>query len=149
MTKSELNAFKKQWAIASHSKTLLASHHVMYNTLRGLPPERGFSPTTNHNKLTNGAAINYGLAEARRRLANIVMMANRYEKHNVDWVDRFIAPFEGTITVEQLAALVVPFVEPIESNYGVGKKVAAKIVQDNLKDLTFDDIAAMSVDLAA
>lgn len=149
MTKSELNAFKKQWATAAQSKTLLASHHVMYNLLRGYDQQRGFTPITNHNRLQNGAAINYGIAEATRRLANIVRMANRYEGYNVSWVDRFLAPFGGALTVEHLATLQVPAIADVESNFGIGKKIAASIVENNLTCLTFDDITAMSVDLAA
>ena len=149
MTKSELNAFKKQWAIASQSKNLLASHHVMYNILRGYSPERGFSPITNHNKLTNGAAINLGVDQAVRALKSLVYWARRDDEWAVKHVGEYIAHFNGAITPAQLAALELPDIIMIESNFGIGKKIAAKIVQDNLKDLTFDDITAMSVDLAA
>ena len=53
-------AFKKAWALASQDNCQTATHHFLYNLLRGFPGDRGFTPVTNKNKLANGMAPNQG-----------------------------------------------------------------------------------------
>lgn len=151
MTKSELNAFKKAWAAASQSKKLLASHHVMYNILRDVPTQQGFTPITNHNRLTNGADINHGIADAARRLSIMVKWAQKEDQNHytMDYVKAYLEPFNGAITVEQLAELHVPPQAEMPSGFGIYKAVAQKIVADNLTHITFDDISTLVLEIAA
>lgn len=149
MTKSELITFKAYWATAAQSKTLTAAHHVLYNLLRGYEPHHGFTPITRHTKLANGAIINGGVVEATRRLKFIVSLASKEGGNETEQVKQFIAPFKGSLTAEHLAAIPVPTISAIESGFGIGSKIASKIISDNLTHLTFDDIAALSVELAA
>jgi len=52
ITKSQYLETKRIWKSKSaHSSTEL----LIYNLLRGFPPERGFTPITNANKLANGS----------------------------------------------------------------------------------------------
>lgn len=49
-------------SIRAKAKTqgLTAYEHILYNILRGLPLDRGFSAAKNKNKLANGYRANYG-----------------------------------------------------------------------------------------
>lgn len=134
---------------------LTSTHHLIYTLLREKEPLETFKPKTKQNALLNGAYINHGLWHARWELGWIASQAKRYidieETDNVksgivfamNKVGEFLKPFDGTITPQMLIDLdkACPKVEPLESNYGIGGKVARVILNQNRKPKTFYDIA--------
>ncbi len=142
--------FKAAWAKAVNNPDvqITASHHLVYNLVRGYDATRGFTPITNVNKLSNGAYINHGLYFARSNLARYIGDAkrgNKLSEWSKQWFDRFLAPLDGALTTEMLAKLdLAPRIEPLESNFSYGRKVAAKLIElkkDQLHlKLTFEDI---------
>lgn len=147
-TKEQYLAFRAAWKKAAQEKKLTGAHHVLLNILRSHPIERGFTPITKTTKLLNGFRINHGLYFAAGELRSIASNANGsdYQKGRAE---RFLAPFEGTLTIEQLAAIEVPKVAELTSDFGKGKKIAKKIIEGNLKQITFEDIDALLLEEAA
>ena len=102
------------------------------------------------NKLSNGAYINHGLYFARSNLARYIGDAkrgNKLSEWSKQWLDRFLAPLDA-LTTEMLTKLdLAPRIEPLESNFSWGRKVAAKIIEakkDQLHlKLTFENVENM------
>ena len=139
-TKEQYLTFRAAWAKAAQKKQLTAAHMVMYNLIRNKPIHKGFTPVTNTNKLLNGMAINHGLYEARWQLSRYVDRAGEDKNYFTEWVDRFLAPFEGTITREQLVHLEVPRVNRFDSNFGVGYQIARAIVAGEFHPTEMEDL---------
>ncbi len=122
-TKSKLEtteAYSGGTCVVRRKGWITATHHLIYNLLRGYDASRGFTPVTNKNKLTNDAYINHGLYEA-------YWYARYYASR-----DEFLKPFDGTVTKEMMSRLVeaMPEIKPIYSNMGnVGPKVAKKLLK--------------------
>lgn len=133
-TKQDYLAFRAAWAKAAQEGLLDASDHLMYNLIRGKAPEHGFTPTRKFTKLTNGHAINGGLADAAWSLRMKIDSA----KEGREYGKRAVDLFGGTLTVEQFASLECPKIEPIYSNFGRGKAVAAAII--NRPTISWDEI---------
>lgn len=141
--------FKAAWAKAVNDPDvqITATHHLVYNLIRGYDATRGFTPITNVNKLSNGAYINHGLYFARSALSMHIGCAKKGRSEwSKRWVEEFLAPFGDTFTFEMLAKLdTSPRIEPLESNFSWGRKVAAKLIElkkDQLHlKLTFEDIS--------
>ena len=142
-TKDQYLAFRSAWAKAAQDKVLTGAHHVLLNILRGHPVERGFTPITKTTKLQNGFRINHGLYFAAGELSSIVSGAASDSGYQKERAERFIAPFAGTLTLEQLAEIKVPTIPSLTSDFGKGKKIAKRIIEENLKQITFADIDAM------
>lgn len=153
-TKDQYLAFRAEWAKAAQNREwphLTGAHHVLLNILRGHPIDRGFAPITSKNKLLNGTRINHGLYFATDSLNNYINRAKEVvqtKKHDC-WLESFLKPLSKTLTVDFLASIEVPNVKPLESNYGKGTRIAKKIIEENLKDITFADIDALLLEEAA
>ena len=65
INKEQYLAIKKIWA---NMKEHTASELIIYNLLRGFPADRGFTPVTNKNKLSNGHAPWLNFTRERRSL---------------------------------------------------------------------------------
>ena len=140
-TKEQYLAFRTAWAKAAQAKVLTVEHMVLYNLIRNKPIHRGFTPVTNTNKLLNGMAINGALCEACWRLNQYAVYASEEgENYRTRWVDEFLAPFEGTLTREQLANIEVPEVKRIEPTYGKGMKMAKAIIDGEFHPLEMEDL---------
>lgn len=136
------------------------AHHALYNTLRNRPTETGFSPVTKTIRLQNGAYINHGLWWAVTVLIDHITTAKqyntllkkieefketrpsftRYNEKRIKRLEQFLEPFDGTVTIEMLASMLVPPVQPIESNFGKGMKLAKAIIEANRKPVTYEDM---------
>lgn len=79
--------------------TLTATHHLIYQALLGRDWRRGFTPPTNTRKLANGAFTDWGLFHALNTL------------HHSRLEPEALAPFDGLITADTLAALrsLIPY----------------------------------------
>jgi hypothetical protein len=152
--KDQYIAFRNAWKQASHSARekgwIQAAHHVLLNVLRGRSVDNGFTPITNKNKLANGAYINHGLYFAVSDLKRMIQSAQSDKLS--DWqksrLEDFLAPFNGTVTVEMLAKVTLPNIQPLESNFGQGRKVAQKIMSGEAKPITYQDIQDLYEDVA-
>ncbi len=147
-------SFRAAWKTAANSAmakngasiTLDAEHHILCNILRGRPFDRGFTPITSTNKLSNGAIINHGLYFGMDVLTSIQEIAKKITSgknittHAGERITQFLAPFNNTITVEVLAALDLPDVKPLESSFGKSRAIALKIISGEFKPTTFKQI---------
>ncbi len=147
-------SFRAAWKTAANnamakngaSTTLGAEHHILCNILRGRAFDRGFTPITSTNKLSNGAIINHGLYFGMDALNRIQKIAKEIigGKGTNAWsgerITQFLAPFNNTITVEVLAALDLPDVKPLESSFGKSRALALKIISGEFKPTTFKQI---------
>ena len=98
-------ALRAHWRTLMQSPrrhTLTATHHLIYQALLGRDWRRGFTPPTNARKLANGGFTDWGLFHALNRLHH-----NRLEPEA-------LAPFDGLITADTLAALrsLIPYRRP-------------------------------------
>jgi hypothetical protein len=139
-TKEQYLAFRSAWKKAAQEKKLTGAHHVLLNILRGHPVERGFTPITKTTKLQNGFRINHGLYFAAGELSSLASGASSDSKWQKERAERFIAPFEGTLTLEQLATIEVPSIPSLQSDFGKGRKIAQKIMESDKKNISFADI---------
>jgi len=161
-TKEQYLNFRAAWSAAVNSnkaKTttgssgerfvgwVQAEHFILYNLLRGRPAYRGFSLKTKYNCLVNGATINHGYARAGKQLGHMIRCAkkivdpeNQLPDYAVRSVQRFLEPFNKTITIEMLAAL--KFIAPTYwcADYTIGKEIATRI-RSGEKIKTFEDVA--------
>jgi len=142
-TKDQYLAFRSAWKKAAQEKKLTGAHHVLLNILRGHPVERGFTPITKTTKLQNGFRINHGLYFAAGELSSIVSGAASDSGYQKTRAEMFIAPFNGTLTLEQLASIEVPSIPSLQSDFGKGRKIAQKIIESDKKNISFADIDAM------
>lgn len=146
-TKEQYLAFRSAWAQSANDKNshLRAEHFALYNLLRGKPIERGFTPITNRTKLQNGIRLNHGLYFAAWEVKRAIEGTKKTSPDS--WtkatIERLLAPFHGTVTVEMLAKLATPKVESIEPTFGIGRQIADNIISGNTKIKSFDDLFAL------
>lgn len=162
-TKDQYLAFRAEWAKAAQNREwphLTGAHHVLLNILRGHPIDRGFAPITSKTKLLNGTRINHGLYFAADALNIQIYQAKNFiqqrdssffgkKKEPGIWIKNFLEPLSKTLTIDFLANIEEVEVKSLEPNYGKGMKIAKKIIEDNLKDITFKDIDALLLEEAA
>lgn len=139
---------------------ITATHHVLYNILRNRPIETGFTPVSKTSRLQNGAYINHGLYFAVDTLINHITYAKQHKtlvkqaeeakkkypnsyavsEGKIKRLEKFLEPFDGTVSIELLASIEVPKVDPLESNYAGGIKLAEAIMAANRKPITYQDM---------
>jgi hypothetical protein len=128
---------------------LSSAHQLLFNILRGKDVASGFTPVTNHNRLTNGAYFNHGLFQAYQQLKFFryrrrVSMDERYNEgtraQNHERVVEFLTPFAGTITPEIFDILDIPEISALESNHGIGWRVAKLVVSGEFKPTTIAEV---------
>jgi hypothetical protein len=88
--------FRTAFKALAHKRALLPSDMLLYNFLRQLPKERGFSPITNRRKLENGSDPLLSLKQAIGHLKYL----SKYRK------DEIRARFGGAISDDLLDALL-------------------------------------------
>ena len=139
--KREYQAFMKAWSKAFEDGKLTSVHHVLRNLALGHPTHRGFTPTTNHNKLNNGYAINRGLYLAEQTLS-------KYQQadKSSQTVSRFLESLGGTITPEMLESIEFSPVKEISPKFGTGYKIAKYIMDHNNDTITYDRITELMVE---
>lgn len=86
------NQFINQFSLESFKEAIIAfrakarkegltsSEHILYNALRDLPLNRGFTPIKNKVKLANGQHENYGFLSAKAYLKYDLKNSSRVEK---------------------------------------------------------------------
>lgn len=148
-SKSEL--LENNWGKYRKDGWLTAAHHMLFNILCDRPVDVGFTPITNRNKLTNGAYLNHGLYFAAYWLGLWVGTASGTDNR---WttiaLERFLEPLVTHLPgdpaknfeefTKLLATIEVPKIEVIESSYGRGQRVAKKIIEENIKSITYQDL---------
>jgi hypothetical protein len=90
------NALRKRWSDLINSDRrheLTATHHLLYLALMGKDWRKAFMPPTNQRKLDNGAFLGWGMFRALQAI------------HLKFSEDELLAPFEGSVTPQMLAAL--------------------------------------------
>ena len=121
-----------------------ASHSMLFNILCGRPIDCGFMPVTNKTKLENGTHINHGLYYGYIALYRILETAKKIRvegapvsEYRAQQLTEFLAPFNNTVTIDMLAAIKISKIEPLHSDYGKSKQVAAKIINGEFKPINF------------
>lgn len=74
LTREQFLFTRTQIKNSAATKSLAPYEVVLNNLIRGLPLDRGFSPITNHTKLTNGCSAMESFSNAKR-------MCSRMLKH--------------------------------------------------------------------
>lgn len=130
-----------------------AEHHILYNLLRGKKPHTGFTLTTNDNKIRSGCILNGGYVDGMWRLRFHVNSAHKIFEHGpsqlwhdeqaVRRVERFLEPFNGTISTEDLAQIELPKFVELHSNHYPGKTIATTIVNFGV-DFIDPDVVGMN-----
>jgi len=125
-TKEQYLAFREKWA---HAPYATAAHHMLYNIIRGRDPEHGFTPFQRLSKMKGQGYINRGSYGAWYTLRQYQTRAKRdsLSEFGQGQLNRFLAPFGGTFTQEDLANIEIPKVEPIYPTYGPGRKIVRQI----------------------
>jgi len=154
-TKEQYLSFRNAWKVAASQRaqaafgktvTLTAAHHILFNILRDKAFDRGFTPITNANKLSNGAIINHGLylgmcgLQLIKTIAKEITSGKGTTAWSAEHITEFLSPFRNTVTVEKLAMLDLPEVKPLESSFGKSRKIARSIVNGDFKPTTFKEI---------
>ena len=150
-SKEQYFAFRNAWKAAAGQKKrksgwLQAEHHILFNILCGRSPERGFTPVTRKTKLQSGHLINHGYYHGMVTLASLcdtakkIVSGTKVSTWNSDRLVDFLKPFNHTVTVDLLASLELPKVEPLYPNYGKTKQIATKIIEGNFKPTDFSQI---------
>jgi hypothetical protein len=96
LDRAQFSQFRTAFKALAHKRALLPSDMLLYNFLRDLPRERGFSPITNRRKLDNGSDPMISLKQA---LSHLKYMT-KYRK------EEFCARFGGVFSDELIAALI-------------------------------------------
>lgn len=86
-----MSTIKKIWKNIHDPSSL---DHIIYNYLRGLPLDRGFTKITNSNKLANGAFADQAFKSAfwefeNRKVDNSLWRYQRWQKAWSRWMDAF------------------------------------------------------------
>lgn len=132
-TKEEYLAFRKAWAAAVNSTAqITATHHVLYNLLRGLPHDHGFTPITNANKLANGMLMNGELYYACSCL-------KRFQRDG-KFPEYFTRPFGDVLTNDMLILLDIPDEKALYPNYGIGQYITESIIEGEFKPTNFTQV---------
>lgn len=139
-TKEQYIAFRTAWAKAAQDKVLTGAHHVLFNIVCNKPIERGFAPVTSTSKLQNGFRINHGLYFAADDLTRVIKGASSDSSWSKDRAEAFVKPFGDAFTIEMLATTKCPQIENLDSGFGKGKKLAKQIIENNMKNITFEDL---------
>jgi hypothetical protein len=92
----QFSQFRTAFKTLAHKRALLPSDLLLYNFLRDLPKERGFSPITNKRKLENGSLPMISLQQAFSHLKYL----SKYRKEELR------ARFGGVISSELLDVLL-------------------------------------------
>ena len=159
MTKSNFNtkeqylSFRAAWNTASNKENrstcwLQAEHHILFNILCRKSIDNGFTPVTNSNKLKNGTYINQGFYFGMNRLRNMQAIAKDILNGKTVYQGRatafaeFLAPFGNTVTVDMVASLDLPEVEPLFHTYGKSRQVANQIISGEFKPINFQQVYA-------
>jgi hypothetical protein len=96
LDREQFSQFRIAFKALAHKRALLPSDLLLYNFLRDLPKERGFSPITNPTKLANGSEPFISLKQAFGHLKYL----SKYRKEEIR------ARFGGVISDELLAILL-------------------------------------------
>lgn len=91
---------------------LTGAHMLFYALLRGQDLRNTFTNVTNSTRLANGAYVNQGLYFAAQSLKRL---SNKYMPE--EYVDRFLAPFDGTVEKDILFQVIeeMPEIKPEEA----------------------------------
>lgn len=135
---------------------LQAEHHILYNLIRGKKAHAGFTIIGDPVKIMSGHILNQGYARAMfalirhiRTAQEVVDRQNKDKQVGLrstsreDKLNRFLEPFNGTITIIDLAQIETPDYTCIESMFGPGKTVAS-IVREHGRDAVDPDVVGMS-----
>lgn len=75
----------------ARTKGLTAAEHILYNKVRNLPLDRGFTETTNPIKLANGHAPDSGFKFAKSRVSYSLAYDKQNLKNNYNFSDELLA----------------------------------------------------------
>ena len=136
-----LNAWKKA-AQRSQKKgedwaCLTGAHMFFYAAVRGRNVYEAFTPIHKETKLRNGFHINQGMYFACDDLKRIGRWASQESEWAKSNVEKFLAPFDGTIDKERLVYIInsLPEVKPLYSNYGKGHLAAEALLAPEARRL--------------
>lgn len=76
LSREQFIEFRDAYRVIANARRLTARDIMLYNMIRGLPLDRGFTNITNGNKLANGADPQYGFKSTKSTLIG----ALRYSK---------------------------------------------------------------------
>lgn len=140
-SKEQFLSFKQSWAKAAKSGKLCSAHHLLYNILLERDISTGFTPRTNlgHIQACEGG-VTHGLWAATLHLKTIIS----YDDGRAELIELF----DGTIT-EGMLRIIVPSVQALPFNYGLGKKVFDHFTETDTKNITFDQLWGILNDVAA
>lgn len=146
--------YHKEWdSTELQQGWITSSHVVLYNLLRDKPFYNGFTPLLKKSRLQNGAYINQHLHE------KALYMLHYYQQHAIKALNTeppkdkyatkgrqfgkercqaFLEPFNGTVSMEMLAALFVPKFEPLYGWKNVGKYWAERALKGD--KFTFKEV---------
>lgn len=125
--------FHEAFASMQYHHELKAQHFVMWNIIRGLPPQRGFTPIQRQIRIDNGHAPYSAFCEAIRQLTfirkyareliaysqkgvfeKIVSKLSSFERDNQirqkGWINEFLKPFNEALTAEDITRIAVPVI---------------------------------------
>lgn len=86
LSREQFLEFRAAYRALANDRQLTARDIMLYNMIRGLPLNRGFTNITNANRLANGANPEYGFKSAKSTLIGSL----RYAKTKM--VERFQLP---------------------------------------------------------
>lgn len=137
-TKEQYLAFRQEWRKFATNNGLSASQYMLYNIIRGLDPQHGFTPFQRLSKIEGMGIINRGAYMAMDDLKMYLYMSNMYEQlgeNSKAMVDAFFKPFNGTFTREDFTSMdnrdMLSGVPEINIGFGKGRKVFASILAGN------------------
>lgn len=90
LTKEQFIAFRDAFKSLAHSKQLTSRDIILYNVIRGLPVDRGFTPITNQNKLRNGSIPNATLEQSKWSVMILL-------RSQLDYINNRFGNFLGVI----------------------------------------------------
>lgn len=141
--------FRSFWAQSVNAREIeiTGAHHMLYNILRGRDYDKGFTPVTRTSKLQNDFIINQGLMDAYRTAERIIQHAKQYgdEPARGTEMEKFLRVFDGSVTPQMLAMVVLPETKAMTADYGPYKKVANFITNMRAEDkpTSFTEIQAI------
>lgn len=156
-TKEQYLQFRQAFAKAAQAGTLRAEHFIFLNLVRGLPYHRGFTPVTSTNKLSNGADICGGLDRGVKSLRYAVHSSRDARGGDLK---RFLAPFEeaGDDLVAAAITQLLQELDNIKDNvldkhetyysyFGVGRKIAQKMLAGDLKPKNYQEFIEIKLEI--
>jgi len=142
---------------------LHAEHFIFLNIIRGKSIYHGFTPVTNTNKLTNGGNIWPGLDTGVRALKRAIHSAKDVKQipknastQGGAYFREFIEPLTGgdefmNILYMNILCDIEPLLEEHKEYYtsfGVGVKIARKMVEEDLKPKNYDEFMQIVEEIA-